>query len=126
MAKVSQIAARRVVTRCEGVGARSEPVEPGAASTRGGVMADIAAPEAQTRRSVPRWRRIVSMILIILGAFLVPISTIAVFARNQVLNTDRFVATMKPLARNSAIQEAAATRITNAVMDNVPIEETLA
>jgi hypothetical protein len=88
-------------------------------------MTDEAAPDAPTKRSVPRWRRIVSMILIILGAFLVPISTIAVFARNQVLNTGRFVDTMSPLARNTAVQEAAATRITNAVMDNVPIEDTL-
>src|SRR5262249_55074798 len=56
---------------------------------------------------------------------LVPISTISVFARNQLLNTDRFVSTMKPLARNPAIQQAAATRITNAVMDNVPIEDIL-
>ena len=89
-------------------------------------MADVAAPEAQTtKRSVPRWRRIVSMILIIVGAFLVPISTISVFARNQLLNTGRFTSTMKPLARNEAIQQAAATRITNAVMDNVPIEDIL-
>src|SRR5215471_17591504 len=89
-------------------------------------MADVAAPEAQsTKRAVPRWRRVVSMILIIVGAFLVPISTIAVFARNQLLNTDRFTSTMKPLARNEAIQQAAATRITNAVMDNVPIEDIL-
>jgi hypothetical protein len=89
-------------------------------------MADVAAPEAQSaKRSVPRWRRIVSMILIIVGAVLVPVSTIAVFTRNQLLNTDRFVSTMHPLAHNAAVQQAAATRITNAVMDNVPIEDTL-
>ena len=51
-----------------------------------------------------------------------PLSVISVFVRNQVLHTGHYVDTMAPLARNPAIQEAAAIRITNTLMDQVDVE----
>jgi hypothetical protein len=60
-------------------------------------------------------RSTVSAVLITLTCILVPLSLITVWVHDIVLDTDRYVETVKPLADNSAIEAAAANRITQAV-----------
>jgi type VI protein secretion system component VasF len=69
--------------------------------------AGIAAPAARQR-----WRTVVAALLIVLGCVLAPLAGVAVWARNQVTNTDRYVATVAPLASDPAIQQAIADQIT--------------
>jgi hypothetical protein len=69
-----------------------------------------AAPPGRPPRQ--RWRAVVATVLIVLGCALAPLSVVAVWARNQVTNTDRYVATVSPLARDPAIQTAIADQIT--------------
>jgi hypothetical protein len=76
-----------------------------------------------TRRKMPRWRRILAAVLIILSCVLVPLSVIAIWARNEVLNTDDYVATVAPLARNQEILEALSVRVTNTLFDRVDVAE---
>jgi hypothetical protein len=59
-----------------------------------------------------RWRVVVAAVLIVVGCVLAPLSVVAIWARNQVTNTDRYVATVSPLARDPAIQQAIADQIT--------------
>jgi hypothetical protein len=59
-----------------------------------------------------RWRAVVATLLIVVGCVLAPLSVVAIWARNQVTNTDRYVATVSPLARDPAIQQAIADQIT--------------
>jgi hypothetical protein len=59
-----------------------------------------------------RWRTIVAVLLIVLGCVLAPLAGVAVWARNQVTNTDRYVRTVAPLAADPAIQQAIADQIT--------------
>ncbi len=59
----------------------------------------------------PRWRRILSWVLVVLACLLAVISVFVVFARNQLLNTDAYVSTVAPLATNPAIQTQVATRV---------------
>jgi hypothetical protein len=54
---------------------------------------------------------------------LLPLGVLTVWARNQVLNTDRYVETVTPLASNPAIQSAIVTRVTTLIDDNVNIDE---
>jgi hypothetical protein len=54
----------------------------------------------------------VASLLIVLGCVLAPLAGVAVWARNQVTNTDRYVTTVAPLARDPAIQNAIADQIT--------------
>jgi hypothetical protein len=54
----------------------------------------------------------VATLLIVLGCVLAPLSVVAVWARNQVTNTDRYLATVTPLASDPAIQNAIADQIT--------------
>ncbi|MFC9582958.1 hypothetical protein ACFVJ8_09025 [Streptomyces yangpuensis] len=55
-----------------------------------------------------------SAVLITLTCILVPISLLTVWVHDIVLDTDRYVSTVKPLASNAAIEEAAVHRITEA------------
>ena len=64
------------------------------------------------------------MVLIVLSCILVPLSVVAVWAHNQVLDTDEYVATVAPLARNEEIANALSVRVTNELFDNVDVEAT--
>jgi hypothetical protein len=62
-----------------------------------------------------RWRTILAVVLIVLGCVLAPLAGVAVWARNQVTNTDRYVRTVAPLASDPAIQQAVADQITTQI-----------
>jgi hypothetical protein len=64
---------------------------------------------------VPRWRRIVGGTLLVIGVILVPVSLSAVWVRNTLIDTDNYVATVGPLAKNSDIQHGIADRVTTAL-----------
>jgi len=74
------------------------------ATSGGGVVAGRAARQ--------RWRTVIATLLIVLGCVLAPLAGVAVWARNQVTNTDRYLATVAPLASDPAIQNAIADQIT--------------
>jgi hypothetical protein len=70
--------------------------------------------EAKTRRGhLPR--RISAWVLVVLAAILIPVSVMSVWAINTVTNTDKYVETMAPLARNPVIVNGLATRATDAL-----------
>jgi len=69
----------------------------------------VAGPAPGSRQ---RWRTIVASLLIVLGCVLAPLAGVAVWARNQVTNTDRYVRTVAPLAADPAIQQAVADQLT--------------
>jgi hypothetical protein len=71
---------------------------------------------------VPRWRRALVAILVILGCILAPLSILTVWLKSTLLNTDNYVATVAPLARDARIQNAIANRVTNAVVANNNVE----
>ena len=67
-------------------------------------------PTLKPRRQ--RWRSVVATLLIVIGCILAPISVVAVWTKNLVTDTDRYVTTVAPLARDPAIQSAIADKIT--------------
>jgi hypothetical protein len=79
-----------------------------------------AAPPGRPARR--RWRTVVASLLIALACVLAPLSVVAVWARNQVTDTDRYVATVSPLARDPAIQAAIADRITAQVFTYLDVQ----
>src|SRR4051812_39006184 len=66
-----------------------------------------------------RLRRATSVFLLVLGCGLAAASLLAVWTRASVLNTDRYVKTMAPIARSKAVQKTVAdkldTKITGAI-----------
>jgi len=79
-------------------------------------------PPPRVRRRV-RWASVGSAILLVLGLLLVPVSVLAVWTNNQVSNTERFVATVSPVAADPAVQAALANRITAEVMARVDVQQ---
>ena len=69
-----------------------------------------------------RWRSIVATLLIVVACMLAPLSVAAIWTRNQVINTDRYVATVTPLASDPAIQNAIADQITAQVFTYIDIK----
>jgi hypothetical protein len=63
--------------------------------------------------STRQWRRILSWVLLVLACVLAALSVPAVFFRTQLLDTEAYVSTVAPLARNPAIQSAIAARVRN-------------
>jgi len=59
-------------------------------------------------------RSIGSAVLIVLTCILVPVALLTVWVHDIALDTDRYVATVKPLATDPAIQDAAVHRISEA------------
>ena len=79
------------------------------------------APQGETAQKKPRARRtrgIISWVLIVLASLLIPISVISVWAIRTVTNTDQYVATMAPLARNPVIIDHLADRATDALFSS--------
>ena len=61
-------------------------------------------------------------LLIVVACMLAPLSVAAIWTRNQVTNTDRYVATVTPLASDPAIQNAIADQITAQVFTYIDIK----
>jgi hypothetical protein len=95
------------------------------------LRAEVASLRARVRQGgsdrVPaarrqRWRTLVATLLIVLACVLAPLGVVAIWTRNQVTNTDRYVATVSPLARDPAIQAAIADQITNQVFTYIDVK----
>jgi hypothetical protein len=62
-----------------------------------------------------------AVVIMVIALVLSVTSIVAVFARNQLLNTDRYVATMAPLATDPVIQTAISNRISDEVLARVDL-----
>jgi hypothetical protein len=82
-----------------------------------------AAPPAKTHKRFPMWRRVLSAVLIILSCALLPLTVVTLWLRNEILSTDDYVRTVAPLARNEAVIDALATRVTNELFARVDVED---
>ncbi|MGW4382717.1 hypothetical protein [Kitasatospora sp. NPDC004531] len=96
------------------------PDEPELAALR----ARVASLESREPRR-HRVRSFFAVLLIVLAAVLTPLAVVASWSRSQVTDTDRFVATMAPLASDPAVQAAVADRATAAVMQQLPVSDLL-
>ncbi len=60
-------------------------------------------------------------ILVTVGCLLAPVSVLAVWAANEIGNTDRYVATMEPLVHDPAIQDALTSKITTEITTRLDV-----
>jgi hypothetical protein len=72
----------------------------------------VVLPPTPPRVRRQRWRSLVATLLIVVGCILAPLSVVAVWTKNLVTDTDRYVTTVAPLARDPAIQSAVADKVT--------------
>ncbi|MBO0512077.1 hypothetical protein J0695_09645 [Streptomyces beijiangensis] len=67
-----------------------------------------------------------AVVLILLAAILTPLAAVAVWTSDEIGDTDRYVATMAPLASDPDIQAGVTNRVTDAVMEHVDVNSLLA
>ena len=89
------------------------------------LRARVAALEAGPRRQRHRLRSFAAVALILVAAVLTPLSMVAVWASQEIGDTDRYVATVAPLASDPAVQDAVANRVTTALVQQIPVDALL-
>ena len=94
---------------------------PGLRVDPGAPAAPVIAPERPRRA-----RRVLSWILVVLFGLLVPLTLVSGWAVKTITNTDRYVATMAPLARDKVITNYAADAATNALFKQLNVEDAIA
>jgi hypothetical protein len=70
-------------------------------------------------------RRIVSTILVVLSVLVFGVAVPGTWARRTLLDTDRYVATVTPLASDDAVQEYLARTVTQQVFEALDVEQRL-
>ncbi|HMD45655.1 MAG TPA: hypothetical protein VKG43_05825 [Acidimicrobiales bacterium] len=98
--------------------------EPATAESPSGVAAPGAssAPPTVRRHLV---RRTVAWILVVLVSILVPLSVVTVWAVRTVTNTDRYVATIGPVAQQKVVTDYIALEITNKLFDSLNVQKSI-
>ena len=85
------------------------------------VSDQIVAPPPAARPHRQRWRSVVATLLIVIACIMAPLAGVAVWSKNLITNTDRYVTTVAPLARDPAIQTAVADKITAEIFANLDV-----
>lgn len=78
-----------------------------------------ALPPERVRRG--RGRTAAAVVLVVLGLLLAPVAVIAGWARLELVDTDRFVATFAPLAEKPEVQAYIGDQVTTAIEEQVDI-----
>jgi hypothetical protein len=87
-------------------------------------VAPVEEPEIAGKK--PRARRtrgIISWVLIVLASLLIPVSVVSAWAIRTVTNTDQYVTTMAPLARNQLIIDHLADKTTDALFSSHVVQK---
>jgi hypothetical protein len=71
--------------------------------------------------STPWWRKLLVALCIVLAAVLAPLSVVAIWAHDQISDTDRYVQTVAPLADDPAVQNAVIDRISNEITSRLDV-----
>lgn len=106
----------------------AEPTVPLETSHEAALQAEVAALRAQVERlergpsRTGWWRPVVSGVLILLLAVLLPLGVVARWVHNEVTDTDRYVESIAPLAQDPAIQAAVVDKITAELMTRLRVE----
>jgi len=67
------------------------------------------------------WRTAVAAVCITLAALLAPLSVLAIWAHDQVSDTDSYLATVAPLASDPAVQNAVINRVTTEIVSRIDV-----
>jgi hypothetical protein len=83
---------------------------------------EVAQLEAKTHgRAARAGRWSVATVIVVIAALLFGASVVAVYVRTQLLDTDRYVETVAPLARDPAVQAAITNRLTDEFMNQLDV-----
>lgn len=97
--------------------------DPATAAELEALRAEVARLQAEGQgRRTGWWRPVVSGVLILLLAVLLPLGVVARWVHNEVADTDRYVESIEPLAQDPAIQDAVVSKVTTEIMTRLQVE----
>jgi hypothetical protein len=80
-------------------------------------------PPAEPRPPRKVGRSTAAVVLILIGALLAPVAVLGSWARGLVVDTERYVDTVAPIAQDPLVQSAVSNRITLAIVDALNVEQ---
>ena len=83
---------------------------------------EVATAKASVKQPSTWWRTALSIVLIVMACALAPLSVFSVWAKSEVTDTERYVATVAPLASNPAVQAAVTDRITQEIFKKIDVK----
>jgi hypothetical protein len=89
------------------------------------LRARLAELESERAPKHPRgswWRGVVAFVLVVVVALLAPLAVVAMWAQDEVGDTDRYVANVAPLASDPAVQAAVIERVTDEILLRIDVE----
>ncbi|MDH6111282.1 hypothetical protein P3T36_003306 [Kitasatospora sp. MAP12-15] len=84
-------------------------------------LADLRQRLAWLEQPGRRLKSVLAALLITLACVLTPLGTAAIWVKSHITDTDRYVATMAPLASDPAVQAAVTDRVTTELVSLIPI-----
>jgi hypothetical protein len=87
------------------------------------LRAELAAQKGQGGARGGWWRTPICFVLLALVVLLAPLTVVARWVHSEVADTDKYVATVAPLASDPDVQEALARRITNLIFQYVDVSD---
>jgi len=81
--------------------------------------------EEQAAERPSRWRSIVAVVCVVLAALLMTPAAVAYWGQRTLNDTERYVATVGPLVNSPEVQDVLATKVTDAIQQQVDIEAIL-
>ncbi|MGA4668339.1 hypothetical protein ACPCG0_00840 [Propionibacteriaceae bacterium Y1923] len=72
-----------------------------------------------------RFRTVLAVVLLTLAVTLAPVAAVGTWARAQLVDTERFVATFAPLAHDPEVQEFIVTQVTDAIDTNLDLDQVI-
>ncbi|MGA4777050.1 hypothetical protein ACPCUX_00755 [Cellulosimicrobium sp. AB352] len=118
--EASDVAARLAALERENAELRRRLEERPPAAAPSGPDGD-ATPTEAARRPRRGLRAAACAVLITLGALLAPLGAVSAWAQRELTDTDRYVATVGPLAGDPVVQSAVAGRLTEVVMSRIDV-----
>jgi len=84
----------------------------------------VGAPSAEPAKTEHhRIRHTIGIIFLVISCVLAPLAVISNFVKMELLNTDRYVSTVKPLVHNQAVTDYVATRVTQQLAVSVNVRD---
>ncbi|WP_081680396.1 hypothetical protein [Cellulomonas sp. URHD0024] len=111
-----------LVARLAALEAENAALRAAAAAAPTAAAATAAGPTAARRRRKPG-RTAAAIVLILVGALLAPVAVVGKWARDLVVDTDAYVATVAPIASDPGVQAAVSNRVTNAVVEALNVDQ---
>jgi hypothetical protein len=113
----AELEARIAALEAENAALRADRVVDGDVEERSDAAASV-----QARPARRRWGRTAgAVVLVVVGLLLAPVAVISAWARLELVDTERFVATFAPLAEDPAVQAYIGDEVTAAIEEQVDI-----